>query len=434
MIHPKIKENASFIFAFLLMLIYLMVKTKFGNSFSFDGAVDANENWKIAHAMANNYVYHSYVEYRGYMWTSILSVFHLLAKYANLNPISFLNIFNAAIFAGLTTKALPFLFEITTKEKISTVGKVLFPLVIFYFFRNHFLYPLTDFISFYLTVSSINYLFKYRNSTNIKALLISSVLISCAFLIRGNYKLTALVELFILIYFIQKGNWKTILKSILVFIIPITFFYYSNSLYTKKLNLHATEIGVLVAQLNRGLNIQKIDPIMYKNNIGIRLLEKNGYNLNHIFTVKEYLIFVLNNPMDFALVYTQNLFNGLDIKDNTVYFANNSNTISLFSFINYSILFFGFFVILYRINAKIFNSVEILSFMLILFPTIITVSFGMEPRYLMPLTIFFYIYSIFGLRLKHLKLIRYNVLIALYIAFILNYFLFSIKTYLELFY
>lgn len=429
----KFKEMLPFIYAFTLMFLFLSIRTKLGTSFTFDGAVDASENWKIASALANGEEYHSYVEYRGYMWVSILSTFHLFAKFTNLNPIFFLNIFNAFVFAGLGAKSLPFLFEMITKTKISIFRQIIFITVLFYFFQGHFLYPLTDFISFYFAIWSLNYLLEYKDLHKVRSLLMSSILIACALLIRGNYKITVLFELIILSYFIYKNGWQALVKNILIFTIPIMILSFTNNLYVNNLHLTTSEKGVLLAQLNAGLNIQKIDPVVYKNNIGIQLMQKNGFALNHIFSVKEYLLFVLKNPIDFTLIYTQNLFNGLDIKDNTVYFADNSHTVSIFSLVNYSLLFFGFFVILQRLYFQTLKSIELLCFSAILIPALITVAFGMEPRYLMPLTVVIYMYSIFGFNIIDSHVFKYNILIILYIFFILFCFLLSIKTNFEVF-
>ena len=414
----KNKQLLLFILVFIFMFMYLCVLDININGLK---GGDAFECWKVAAHFFSNNPYHSYVEYRGWLWSGILAVLYQGSIFLNFNEYALFRVFAALEFSYLVTIGLPVIFEHILSKKINLKLRLLFSVVIFYFFNGNFYIPLVDVPPLFFTILSVHLILK---NNNIWLLLLSGLMFGCAFLLRANY-LVAL-PVFLWLFFINNSrNYK---RAIVVFMCPFLILQYSNNVYLKH---NATAIGftgdyVLKAQLTLGVYQQKYDGYIYVDKMGQDILRREqilnksakvydgGYNW---LSISQYIKLYIRYPLEMIGINFRHLFNGIDIMSSTPY-ARSGGALAkvngvtavdimgdgsyaeyckaLFRILNYILISFSLVTIF--INRKIFyNCYSICLSLMIILPAISTIPFRVEPRYLMPLLIFIYACGIFNI-------------------------------------
>ncbi|MCE2706768.1 MAG: hypothetical protein LW807_06810 [Proteobacteria bacterium] len=325
-----------FFIAFGVMFLYAQkiypIEFSWGN--------DSKESWKVATTFFSLHPYHSYVEYRGRFWFFILAILNKFSLIFNSSYKLGFNIFTSVEFAYITVVGVPWIFEQLFKNKLSYLVRTLFMLVIFYFFRGHFLYPLVDFPALFFSILGVQFVLKYNQTPKLFFIGLCGIFITCALLLRMNY-LVALVFIFILFIWKLKSNKIRIMSGLhlVFFSLIVTVSLICSSIYQQKIQslVKTSGIDVLKYQLFLGLKEQKIDPIVFPDNRGIMVLNKENFNEINL-SLRQYLKLYISHPLYMIVINMQHIFNGLDISYPIVY-VDGLRISFIFCLLNYILIF-----------------------------------------------------------------------------------------------
>lgn len=182
--------------------------------------------------------------------------------------------------------------------------------------------------------------------------------------------------------------------------------------------------NVYIFKINEGLDKQRYETnvgqdypapqAIYVDIAGRALLENNGNPLFDSF--QKYFAFVVSHPADMAALYTRHFFNGLDILYPGPYINKIYGSTLSISFVNYTVLFTAFLVIVLRIQQ-----VQIIHWLCIgavAITCLASMPLMIETRYFLPLNLLLYAVACFGWpREWHWRLVHTRQMVSVFLAF-----------------
>lgn len=439
----------SFIIVFFIFLLHLL--TSRNVSFYYD----SGNYWSLAEALYNkgNFSLLNYHDYLRGVWFPIILIIPLsVSSILHVDLIIIIRIFSALYIAFFSAYLIPFLIKRLFPEVSINLWKiVLFSFLIFYFWRDFFSYPLSDFPAIIFLIWSFYFLLFQKRYI----IFFSGIALGLAISIRPIYSISFLpIILFLYLKITQKTLRKKLLYLCFNFSILIVGFLFisipqivvnvnMNNSYSPMTQTQKSPYGknLYIQQLIWGVTIEKYETnvgttypsatVFFKNKIGEHIAKVE--NAEKINSIGSYISFCLKRPIELVCIYSVHLFNGIDIKNYQAYVFNISYRNYFFSFLNYSILFLSFFFIFLQ-RKTIFNNVNIRSFfLLMLFPILLVIPTAIETRFFIPFFILIYIiisylvdYSIVFEYLKSKKRLK---ILMFYLIFLLICFVLSNTTY-----
>lgn len=336
--------------------------------------------------------------FRGYSFPFII---HLL------NTVMQINLAIIALNSFLVTTIAFYIFpsicsDIFEIHNISTKAKLIFFLIIFYFWHGYFIYALTDFLALCFLLLAVIYFLRCRN---IYAFM-SGCFLAASFNARPIYQLNLLIFAILLVYFIFRKKYTIKLTALfasglLAVSTPQAIINYNySSEYSPFVQTSKFFTGNLyILQLYEGLNHQRYDtgisntgrayPVVYKGFID---------NITDSPDLSNYWDIISSSPYNYIMTLSKHVFNGLDLKYSTPYIHDFTGS-KVFSILNYLLLattLYGlclFFKNNLYMLKKQFNIKKIFVLANIFTPVILVIPVQIECRYFLPL--YLLIYAIF---------------------------------------
>lgn len=349
---------------------------------------------------------------RGYFFPFILFLIKLPESTLGIGAKHLFCIFSALYFSIFTIYVLPVAFHTIFRWQIHLGGRAIIAILLFYFWRGHFLYPLTDFPAFTALLISIVFLshsIKYQ-TTPFWAFFIG-FFISAAVNIRPAYQLSLIVLIpFVLVHLYKLKIVKAIQWTFL-FLLGCSFVllpqwrinqthFHVNSPWV--LTRFGDDENLFLKQLFWGLSTQK-----YETNIGENyssaaviyqdpLSDKLPIRLLKDKTISGYIKIIKRYPQDVAISYFRHFFNGIDIFFPTPYVKNLFANHTLLSTMNYLVWFLAAYSLI-RTDFAHIDRVQLAGILAFLAPVILAIPTALEVRFFLPIHILAYGIIAFGI-------------------------------------
>jgi hypothetical protein len=426
---------------------------------------DSGQYWSLA----NPSVFFNFPQdVRGYFYPLLLLPAHFLANVFEGIPIYPYRLYSSIIYAFTLTVLLPSFYVIIFGGKVSFTRRMVVPILVIILFPGVIIYPLSDLPGFILYISCIYLLIKVsleKNKLSYNSLLylgFSGFLAYASYNTRTIY-LIPLPMIILTIPFILFSNTKAISKVIatVIFIagmglasLPQCFINQNTvNRFTPAVITQVSDRSLFAMQLMWGITIQRYSTNIGSNgtpgqyfldNAGIRLFEKKGLTRENV-SIQDYISLVVHNPMFFIGSFTRHLLNGVDLRDGEVYIRDAKRSTNSIAFVNFSIIFTGFFIIFIRYAERVKSQISTTSspndgfprerrganyywklwLAIILFPILAIIPGAVETRFFLSFQLLIYCTIAFNSSIAELNnfFIRYfRVILILFIVF---YFLFS---------
>ena len=359
-------------------------------------------------------------------------------------------LYAAAIFGAVVPKLWTI---ISGKSHLSWTSRLFFALSGFLFWRDYFNFPLSDFPA--LLVLFLALLTAYNSRNNLGGL-IAGALSAAALYTRPIYILSIPFIIALMLYPYMKHSCRMLMHRAglaivlfatgftLVAIPQILINYYnfnsgsilvisesSNYMVDGKPNL-------FLWQLNTGLKVQRYETnvgddypdaqVIFNDLSGQTMLKRS--NISTLNSYYDYMIFVLERPLDMLLLYARHIFNGIDLLYTTPYLKNVHDETFSIAFFNYTYLFVAMLVIVSA--RKFLGWPQWLALGAILLPCAACIPLTMESRFLLPLHVLLCAIACFGWPLHwswhNLARPQWIKLVSCYAVFLLICFMLSANT------
>jgi hypothetical protein len=342
---------------------------------------------------------------RGYLFPFLLLVIQRQANLFGIDAKLLFAVYSALFFAVFAMYLVPWFFGEVFRWKTNIVNSIAFSLIIFFFWRGHFLYPLTDFpaLAAFLTgftlLASVN-----SGRKSLIWLLLAGFFVGAAINIRPVYQISFIVILiFSSIAWWKLGAGKMILSmslfllgcGIILFPQWVINRVHFNSNSPLVLAKYVDDANVYEVQLFWGLKTQKYETnigenypsaaVVYSDPLALKLPRNTLKEKN----IANYLQTIRNNPMDVAISYFRHTFNGLDIFFPTPYVKNIFADHFFYSLMNYLIWFLLLYHITRPVSSKIYYA-NLFCVLSLLAPVALAVPGVVEIRFFLPAYILAY--------------------------------------------
>lgn len=396
-----------FLVVFIYVCTYLLMHT--GAIWLSVSGGDAGETLKIAQTFFSANPYHSYVEYRGFLWGMLQAILYKFSMLLGFNKFAGYILFTGLELAYLLVVGVPAIMQRVINNTISYRYRLALIVSFFYFsfFYSIIVSLLVDITCVTFLVASLHCLLETQS---IRRVFMSGLLISLVLLMRSNYILV--VPLMALIMF-KSASKKYI--SLLIFFVPMIILLNINNFYVHQ-NSQAigfTGNGVLISQLTLGVYQQGMISngiVIDKDGVNILKIEQSlnssskvydgGYNQ---LSLKEYCRLYIRYPVFMLEMNIRHFLLGIDIgRFGSAFLISN---VLLTKLIDY--LVSSLFMVLLILNRDKFKNLQslILSLCFIL-PSLSTTPFRIETRYFLSMKLFMISFVIMSLTRE--SLIRYK--------------------------
>jgi len=337
---------------------------------------------------------------RGYFFPFLLYLIKVQARWINLEAKLLFFGYSAFFFTLLSIYIIPWAFNNIFRWRISLFGRLLIAIFIFYFWRGHFLYPLSDFPAFTSLLIGVALLAKSFRSERVSYLsILTGFFIGAALNIRPVYLASFMLILpFLVVQIYRLRIYKGVTWFLLVMLgfslvllpqLRINQIYYKvNSPWV--LARFTSDENLYEKQLFWGLKTQKYEAnigdnyhsiiVVYKDPV-IEKLQKT--NLLREKTFARYIKIIKRFPLDISLSYFRHMFNGLDIFYSTPYVKNIFVGHIFFSVVNYTIWFLVAFYF-FRMDLSKLDIIKTLGLASFLAPVILAIPIVVEVRFFLP--------------------------------------------------
>ncbi|MDB5053208.1 MAG: hypothetical protein JWM44_1258 [Bacilli bacterium] len=373
---------------------------------------------------------------RGYILPFFSFICITIAKFIGIEEMSFFRFASALVYSFFLTILIPSLYEKMTNQKLKPFPIFGFFILIFYFWRGFFLYPLSDFISFFLIIIAIYNLVSYFLKRNFLHILSAGFFIALSTSARPSYQII-LLPIFILfvVHSYMKLDYKKYIPHSLIIMILGMSIAYSPQLFinAKKYNVISPFIqtgiamkgNLFVQQLFWGIYLQRYETnintdtypsasVYFYDKQGISILDKehmmnskiSGVNLLENYTLNDYLKILIKYPLDMLVIYIKHIFNGMDLMYHSGYLDEVYNNRILFSLFNYTMWFISFISIFRILRTGTFlkeKYFELSIITIVILPTILSIPSAIETRFFLPFYILNYIVISFYMLNRRLK-------------------------------
>lgn len=331
---------------------------------------DADLYWHLS----NPEIFFSYPkEIRGYFYPFLLLPAHFFSNlFEDYQNYSY-RFLSAIVYAYALTIVLPAFYVRVFGGKLTTLRRLIPPLLIAVLFPGLIIYPLSDLPAFLLLIGSISALLSAKSAasrTTAGALAVfGGVLAAGAYNTRTIYLFPLLcIFCVVMFYFFSAHQTRNRLLGVIAFIaglllvsLPQSFINQSrHGTWSPAVMPQKTEKSLFALQLMWGITIQRYEttidsaspsPARY-------FLDKAGEKLfiselleNGEVTIAKYISLVARNPIDFLGICGRHLVNGLDLRDGEVYVKNSKYVNNKIAVFNFFVLALGLLSALVRYDA-----------------------------------------------------------------------------------
>lgn len=392
---------------FSLMLVYLLQRSY--NPFVHDSAY----YWSIANSFTGGESF-SIINFtndlRGYFFPFLLFLLKSLAGLIQVEDKILFYVFSAFFFTFLSVYIIPWFTSTVIGWKTHLLGRGGISLLLFFFWRGYFLYPLSDFPAFAALLIGVTLFTKSLRTPGKYLPAFASFFLAAALNIRPVY-LVSLLILFVLgIIFLMKNNKRIIAQWLLAFILGGSIVllpqYQINRTHLQKNSplVQARYAGenLYVKELFWGLGTQKFETNIGDNFPSITLVYADPFkeklrktNLLKDKTLSGYIKIARRFPVDMAISYFKHLFNGLDMFFSTPYIKNIYANHMFLSTVNYLL----WLLVIYHVMNMDLSHVSYFStagVVTLLSPVVLAIPIALEIRYFLPAYVIAYIIIAFG--------------------------------------
>ncbi|HHX60633.1 MAG TPA: hypothetical protein GX707_07960 [Epulopiscium sp.] len=345
---------------------------------------------------------------RGYILPLIYGIIQMIAEMVRIKATLLFNIVHAVFMGIMISTIIPELFEKLLSIRINNKRRFLFFMMVSFFWRGYYLYPLSDFPSLGAILLASNILMKKEKS--FLDYVLAGMAIATSILIRPSYQVVLPVFIVVIIYTLVKQHKKNmflylipILLGFAIISAPQSYINYNHFNTLSPLIQTKNSFGdrsLYLQQLSWGLSVQK-----YETNIGedypdagVKFLDPQGEkmlineNITNLESYAQYFRLLIKYPVDAISVYSRHLFNGLDVTYSTPYIMEFFGDRVLFSLLNYTLWFLLIALIIRSdIKKKIWDTVlynpERLYAVSILLTCVISIPGAVEVRFFLPMYI-----------------------------------------------
>ncbi|MDK1080291.1 MAG: hypothetical protein QGD88_02320 [Anaerolineae bacterium] len=384
---------------------------------------DSHWYWSLADSFIANERFsltNFHSELRGYFFPFLLFLIKSLASTLRIDDKTLFYVFSSLFFTVLSVYILPWFTNTLFGWKKHLIGKALIGLLLFFFWRGHFLYPLSDFPVFASLLIGVTLLTRsLQNPSNSILPVLAGFFLGAITNIRPIYQ----VSLFILfpssLVFLWKSEKAQIVRWLMLFVLGISIVlfpqYHINKVHFQKGSpwvqaIYADE-NLYIKQLYWGLGTQKVG-----SNIGTNYpsglvtyddpfkLKLQKTNLLREKSLTRYFRIAQRFPVDMAISYFRHTFNGLDIFFPTPYIKNIYANHAFLSISNY-LIWLLILIHLLKMDLSQVRSLNVIVIISLLSPVIFSIPTLVEVRFFLPAHLFAYGTIAFGINLKKLSIL-----------------------------
>lgn len=436
--------------SFIFLICYLLNVSVYKEFY-----YDSYWYWNLGNSFAQNGSFDllNYTEtLRGLIYPLFNYCLIRIANSLGMDQIVLFKIFSAFYVSFLINILIPSFVEKAFDIKFKIWQVVILNIVVFFFWRGYYNFPLTDFISIFVFLLALYLWMLPKNALTI----ISGVAFAFAINIRPIFLIAVLlflgmvlVELFSSKALRLRKSGKIILLSLGLIIgsLPQMYVNYFNNNTISPLvqTSKNSKIDLFLQQLKWGIYYQKYEAnagfdypvanVIFFSKEGLNLYKKeNGDNINNY---SDYFKLLQNYPLVLSTLYFKHLFNGLDITYPTPYIIEINNRSFLISFINYTLLFIFILILIKYFMYKDLSIRKWYLILILLSPSLLAIPTAIEVRFFLPIHLFIYIVIILGLNVEVYKFYLRNkktvIIVSLvYLFFLLVCFTLSINTFSNL--
>lgn len=342
--------------------------------------------------------------YRGYFFPLVIN---LLGRPFGLNPgVIVLNSLSVTVLAYVIA---PRFYQIVFKSDFYRLNSLMLGLLLLYFWHGYFQYALSDFPALVCLCLAMALVLR----RNVTGFLCAGVFLAAAINIRPLYQANLLpFGLFIVcLYARDQINLKALAGLVFGMMLVLTpqlliNHHYDQSTYSPLVRTERfSGNNLYMSQLFWGLKAQKYETFVGDNKnypfAEVIFKDDDGIKLAHTYVtspadanIRTYFSIATDNPGYFATMALKHLFNGLDIKYNSVYVAD-LNTSAAFSLFNYVVLASGLasigILIINRFEkckAQALNKTGLETYFLLanlVLPVLLVIPTALEVRFFLPL-------------------------------------------------
>jgi hypothetical protein len=369
---------------------------------------DASNYWQLGSsftASGNFSLLNFAFQLRGYFFPLFLFLLKWKASLLGVDAKLLFAIYSAGLFALLTAHIIPCSLRVIFQWRTGLAGRLVFALLLFYFWRGHFLYPLTDFPALAILLLGLTSLVHtVRNQASPFWALLIGLLFGAVINIRPIYQASLLVVLVLALIGWSRSGWKHLIVRGVLSLVGVALVLLPQ-FWINRVNFNANtplvlakyygDANLYVAQIFQGMKYQK-----YETNVGGEyptvemrysdpIFEKIPKDLRTEWSLQNYMTILRRYPLDVMVSYFKHAFNGLDVLYSTPYLQNVFADRTLFSLINYLI----WFLCLYYFAQSGFHGTDYVQFLgaaVLLAPVALAIPTVIEVRFFLPLTILAY--------------------------------------------
>ena len=386
---------ASFLFVFVALLLLLLNGPK---SFL---PHDAGTYWaqgmtfeRAGHFALKNFTYCS----RGYAFPLALHCVQRLSRTVGADPYRGFLTVSALLVALLTTVLVPAAVEGFFGRTVSSLQRLGFALLVVYFWRSHFSYPLTDFPAVVALLGALGAALAIRPVR----LLLCGVLLAFGSNARPVYLAPAVLLFALVLARSAKINWRrgaiaagATLVGASIVMVPQAIINRACAGIWSPFVLSDFGSGgesLYLRQLSWGMGMQR-----YETSVGsdypvaqVRFLDREGAaelrtdEPGGFRTLGAYLVFAIRHPSLEAGLLARHAFNGLDLRYDTPYLERVYQRGVLRRAASYSVLVLAVILttVAVRWSPPRFEAIAALA--VFLSPVAAALPTAVEPRYFLP--------------------------------------------------
>lgn len=391
---------------------------------------------------------------RGYLFPFLLFSIRKMAFWIGVADYVFYEVVMSLVYTTFLVIIIPLLVQKLITIKVNFLQIVGFSLLTIFFWKGSFFYPLSDLFAFISMIMGVFLIVKFKGRW--WQLLFAGLFWGGAALIRPIYAVTLPFLVLWSLYFYKREDplvrWQSTAGRLIALIVGLTTVL-APQFAINKINFGVSTPFVLtkvdgpslfVQQLNWGIKIQK-----YETNIGktypsasVYFFDKQGENIllkseSQPVTLRDYIILVVNYPLDFLTMYARHLFNGLDVVYNSTYVENVYENGLVIRLLNYSLWFLIINSIgyIHKVKARNILDHKFLFLGISCLPSIMSIPTAIEVRFMLPIQIMAYALVSFWIlpkyfsKSKERKAQILRELVLPYITFIVFCFILSANTY-----
>ncbi len=338
-------------------------------------------------------------------------------------------------YAALFTLVWPWIIRALFNYRMNSVQVLGWFGLTMYFWRGHFLYPLSDFPALFLILTAVTCIKKFVTSGAAWWLLGAGSTMAFAANVRPSYQLILLPLLILLGVMVvltrdtRRGR-STVAGLALLFVglagafAPQSYIndykFDTRSPFVQTKEAYADGNSLFLQQLVWGMYMQRyetnvgespvvpIGRVVFFDDDGLEILREQNIMipkgpvptpLNPDFRLRDYVELVQDRPKFFTRMYLRHLFNGLDIAFHDVYikeFAWNRGGLTL---LNYMLWISAFSISMLAVRRGFLqrNAVSFTLVALVCVPSLLSVAGAVETRFFLPLFLSVYTIVLIGM-------------------------------------